>query len=481
MKFSSLHSLGALVRLLLGAMLAVLLAALVVPTWSAIQQRTDAARVAALAHAGETVFAALQQLRLERGVVRVARLAADPVIPPMTGTMRAGRDKSAAALDIVLRDCPALRCAEEDPRLDALRGDSGRLLAARRDAEAAASNPSLANPKVLILAWDSALTDTSDRLDRLSAALTEQVRLVDPEIAELMAIKQLGWMVRDAAGLERTLYSTAIDAKAISPDLLLRMAGYRARVGAEWSAVQELTRRPGMPVSLVAAVHGATTGYFDRIEKLRGALHAALLAGQPPPIALPEWMRVSNDGLDALMAVPNAAVAEAGAYAENRAAAARQRLWLQLGLLLFGLTLGGLGFMMVQRRITGPIRAMTATMRKLAQGDMAVAIAGEARRDEIGEMAAAVTVFRDGLLRAERLAGERESQQEPHRRNARERRPAMPRASPVIRWRRWTPFRARQRASPNPSRTSTRWLRTQPRPWHARSRRAKRHAAPSRR
>ncbi len=56
--------------------------------------------------------------------------------------------------------------------------------------------------------------------------------------------------------------------------------------------------------------------------------------------------------------------------------------------------------------VSGPIRRMTGTMDRLAAHDLKVEIAGAERRDEIGAMAAAVQVFKDNLVNADRLAAE---------------------------------------------------------------------------
>ncbi|MBX9933020.1 MAG: MCP four helix bundle domain-containing protein [Methylobacterium sp.] len=53
--------------------------------------------------------------------------------------------------------------------------------------------------------------------------------------------------------------------------------------------------------------------------------------------------------------------------------------------------------------VARPIERMTSTMRRLAGGDTAVEIPSQARRDEIGDMAAAVGVFKDNLLRTRQL------------------------------------------------------------------------------
>jgi methyl-accepting chemotaxis protein len=58
------------------------------------------------------------------------------------------------------------------------------------------------------------------------------------------------------------------------------------------------------------------------------------------------------------------------------------------------------------RRIAHPITAITAVMRKLAQGHMNTEVPYIGRRDEIGAMADALHIFRDEMVRAEKMSAE---------------------------------------------------------------------------
>jgi methyl-accepting chemotaxis protein len=62
--------------------------------------------------------------------------------------------------------------------------------------------------------------------------------------------------------------------------------------------------------------------------------------------------------------------------------------------------------------IAGPIGRMTAAMRKLADGDLAVQIAGTERGDEVGEMAQATQVFKDNAIEAQEAREERRRREE---------------------------------------------------------------------
>jgi len=66
--------------------------------------------------------------------------------------------------------------------------------------------------------------------------------------------------------------------------------------------------------------------------------------------------------------------------------------------------------MLLSRTIAAPVNAMTRVMRKLAEGDHSVVVSGAGRRDEIGEMAAAVQVFKDAAIEKIRLERDAEDQ-----------------------------------------------------------------------
>lgn len=70
---------------------------------------------------------------------------------------------------------------------------------------------------------------------------------------------------------------------------------------------------------------------------------------------------------------------------------------------------GGMVFSVVLARgVVVPLTGMTDAMSHLAGGDHSISVPGIGRKDEIGAMASAVEVFRDGMIRAETLAAEQE-------------------------------------------------------------------------
>jgi methyl-accepting chemotaxis protein len=68
----------------------------------------------------------------------------------------------------------------------------------------------------------------------------------------------------------------------------------------------------------------------------------------------------------------------------------------------------GIGFSLIvsRREITGPLAQLQIRMRALADGETEAPVLGLDRRDEIGSMAAAVSVFRDNAIERARLEAE---------------------------------------------------------------------------
>jgi methyl-accepting chemotaxis protein len=79
---------------------------------------------------------------------------------------------------------------------------------------------------------------------------------------------------------------------------------------------------------------------------------------------------------------------------------------LSVAAMVIGTVLAIAGGLMLVETLRGPLRRVTEVMRRLADGDLEVAIEGRERRDEIGDMVRSVTVFRDAAKENIRLEQE---------------------------------------------------------------------------
>jgi methyl-accepting chemotaxis protein len=86
-------------------------------------------------------------------------------------------------------------------------------------------------------------------------------------------------------------------------------------------------------------------------------------------------------------------------------------LYSAIAAIAFGLGLSALIAFYMNRAVATPIAGMTSAMKRLAGGDFAADIPATGRHDEIGEMAKAVAIFRDGMVDADRLQKEQKIEQ----------------------------------------------------------------------
>ncbi len=91
---------------------------------------------------------------------------------------------------------------------------------------------------------------------------------------------------------------------------------------------------------------------------------------------------------------------------ESRAAAEAATLQLVIGIIVAVVLLCGIVALVLGRSMTRQIGGITASMRELAAGDTAIEVPSTDAKDELGEMARAVLVFRDNAIERERLAAE---------------------------------------------------------------------------
>ncbi len=105
---------------------------------------------------------------------------------------------------------------------------------------------------------------------------------------------------------------------------------------------------------------------------------------------------------------------QARAETTRRSALQASRTALDLSLpamfgVLLTLSIAGAGLYYL---VVVPIRAMTSAMLKLAKGDSTITLPAEGQKDEIGNMAGAVAVFRQNMIEADRLRKEQLSLEE---------------------------------------------------------------------
>ncbi len=401
---------GTLNQLLFGGALLLLAGVLAVDTIALISERSATERTSDIAEAGQTLFGALQNYRVQRGPGRIA-LAAQAPAPGILAEIDKADQSAAPDLAKFLAACKAMDCL---PAADLSSINSARdaLIALRPQVAHDLALPLDQRSEGISDRWNKTSTALIDLLEKSSNRLSADIRMTDPVIALLVEIKNAGWEVRNYGGLARNNYGDVQQAGALSPAMAAKLADYEARIDDSWARLLDLVAQPAVPASVTEAVKAARANYTGTYQPITAGIRAAVAANKPAPVSMEQMMATSNDTLSLLMRMPDSALAACVIYAEQRSAAATRRLLVELVVFALAVGVGLGGILTIRRRIVQPIDGIVAAMRRVAGGQLDSEIPHADRQDEIGELAAALAVFKANAVEKDRLAALEKQEQE---------------------------------------------------------------------
>ncbi len=404
-----LRSVNVLLQAITGLLAASLVLTFTLLSWRAWERRAAAEEVVIVAGLSNNLFQAMQNLRVERGTVNTA-LATPEILDPTTqAEIGALRSKSTAALQAALAKLADARLPEKQKWLSALGQARDGVEKARGEADAALQQPKDKRPD-LSKAWIGAIGAVVEAIDGLSEALSARINGSDPFIAQMMTVKELAWVARDAAGTDRLRIGAAIAAgKGISPERQLELATLGGRIEAAWKTLNDNVHADA-PAPLTKAIAAAKSAYFTELHQRRAEIVGNLIAGKPAGLSGSEWVKLSNPALASLIEVANVAFDISEAHARDNATAAAWAFYEQLTLVVTFLGFGAVSLVVMTRRVTRPMGRITAAMRGVAAGELDLAIPFDTRQDEVGDLARALGVFRDNAVAKARFEAAQEEE-----------------------------------------------------------------------
>ncbi|ADZ68618.1 methyl-accepting chemotaxis protein [Polymorphum gilvum] len=270
------------------------------------------------------------------------------------------------------------------------------------------------------------LDDVRAKIDTLRLDATGMAEFYSGLIAEMLAmIESMNGMADDGrivrqivaysallqgkerAGLERATGAAGFAAGAFTPETYQRFVRLGAMQDVYFTLFDRYALEAERPL-LERALDGAAA---RQVVAARALADAGIAGGSLAAITGADWFARSSERIDALKAVEDRVAADLTELAASIADAADTGFYVALGVALAVLALVGILSMLIVRSITGPVGAITATMRDLAAGRTDVDLAGADGRSEIGEMVRAVAVFRDNAIERLRLEAEQDREQ----------------------------------------------------------------------
>ena len=179
------------------------------------------------------------------------------------------------------------------------------------------------------------------------------------------------------------------------------------------------TMAAGKQLNLLDDVEKRYTDYsrlLDVIVEKANSIGREVAFAQARDILTKLWLESLNSELalekslrDFLSAAGTESLNKTMAAVDGGADGESLMTWLAVGGVFFGIVIA---LMMGLSGIARPVSSVTEATKRLASGDHAVEIPARERGDEIGEMARAIEVFRNGLIEAEKVARQQRAEQD---------------------------------------------------------------------
>jgi methyl-accepting chemotaxis protein len=374
-----------------------------------IGHRATATAFLGVNDAADLLLRGAAALSAERGGAASALRGMDAAPPERRNEVAAARTVAEESISAGIADLKRLPVAAElrkqladaDTALDRLRTIRGAIddsigkMFRERNADA-------------IREWEPTATGAIDAVNALRIAAETASDVPDPAIARLVQLRHLTAEMAEYAAREQSALAALIAVRnPMSAAVARSLAADRGHVDEAWSVVRSLRSRADVPADLIDAIETVEKTYFGTFNDMREAVYAAGETGVYQ-VSAAKWGEQSAAATDTIVKLGGAMGGAARDAAQRISAGALRDLILNGGVLLLGMTMTACAFWIVLRRVLAPLAGLERTMRRLADGDHAVEVAGAARTDEVGLMARAVQVFKDNAAAVARLAAERE-------------------------------------------------------------------------
>ncbi|OCK55702.1 HAMP domain-containing methyl-accepting chemotaxis protein [Bradyrhizobium sp. LMTR 3] len=363
--------------------------------WDSWGRLQVASRIAVIADASANMFKAMHNLRTDRSTTNRLLNSDAPMDADIEKYLRNIRDTEMPAMGNALGLLGGLEFAQHQtlvPEFDRLYKTMTTL---QKEFWEAVAKPKAARRPELAKEYFAAASAMLETLEKLSGALGAAVNHQDATIDQLLAIKQIAWLLRNTAGEASLIVSNGLNTGKVAPEMRLAYTKYSGGIDAAWSALELTAAGMQLPPAISSAMAATKTAYFEpQYLALRDRLLTQVAAGEKSELTANQWTPVTVGRLAAAVAVAEAALDAAKDHAAHLRSTAQRSLTMQLALLTGALALAFGAMAIVTRRVIKPLHAMRDAMLKVAAGDLGVDTGHAARQDEIGALAGALETFK---------------------------------------------------------------------------------------
>lgn len=336
------------------------------------------------------------ELSLERSLTQVAINLDGEIDPKIKGLLLEQRNKSNALFDETKRKLSQSRyVASRDSIRDRLDGYLSEIERLRSKADEMINVPISERSKADIERLPIDIKAAVSSLDKLLGDIRLYLRHAPVDVIYTDLIVQRSWAIREYGGRERTYFAIATARREpISRDNLAYMFENHGKALQAWELINKSRNSKLFDQEVRTGIATLGDRYFDSYNQTRTQLISESETGQYS-LDFETLFEQSEGALQTAIKLLEAAVESNAAKIETKVSSARTVLMIEAIVAFLAVVLIGFSMWFTIIRVARSLTVMTSNMNSISQaGDLNIEINGIGRKDEIGEMARSLEVFR---------------------------------------------------------------------------------------
>ena len=398
------QSIGVLLSVITGLLVVLLVSVFAYSAKEAYNRREAAVQLLKTVDVLSNVFAASEALRLEQG--ELATVLAQP------GRADAGTIAKIEGLhrnsEIALRDAHERVNVERDGPIPNLANilHAGQVYRSKYgEAIASIRLPLADRPPQIRNEWMDCVNQVIGLVNLRTRERSMYIADASAFNNETTKIIRMAWSIREILGRDRVRLAEAIVAgRKLTSAQLEMFAEQEGNLNYPWSVLaDDRAHLPAFPAAMARAVDNVDTTYFNQVRLTRRKILDALGAGTPSPVPVSAWLTQSDRALHAVTDVSRTSFALTRDGMAGMLDRASRQFDFALLLMALSISLASFTLVYVIVRVIRPMRVITGAMQSVAGSDLDHPIPFLDRRDEIGQFARSLRLFRDNVIEKRKL------------------------------------------------------------------------------
>jgi len=262
----------------------------------------------------------------------------------------------------------------------------------------------------LMSGWVPQMTKMINNTVILRQTLETLTRPAGSKITQLVNLRHMAAEMAEYAGRERAkLAGILATNRSMSVSDYKMIAKGEGHIELAWGAIKALQARSDTPKELNDAINLVQKEYLTKYAKLKQSILSGGDLGSYG-VSSGDYFSKVTFAINTILKMATNMGELSSAVAKDEAHSSSIWFMTSLFILVFGFVVSIVSFWGISARIVNPITKMTGNMTELADGNKNIKISGIERKDEIGDMAKAVQIFKENALAMDKMREEKEAQ-----------------------------------------------------------------------